>query len=283
MPSFCVTATIDSDKLELAYATWYSLNMSGCEEINAGSQTQVKVFFNDLSSAEHAKSYIKEIQPLTDIKIFEVQEQDWNRKWRESMEPAKLAQGFWVSPLWLPPPLKDDDIWIKIEPKMAFGTGHHETTRLAAQHIISQKKWLPGKSVLDIGTGSGVLCFVADLCGSQKNLGVEIDKDCLINLAENHEQNPPNGNVNFLIGTPSALKDTCRFDLIVMNMLMTESEPLLETVSSILAPGGILIRSGILKDEKDEAINSTCRFPFRLIDQSTENEWWCGTFSKSGD
>ena len=148
------------------------------------------------------------------------------------------------------------------------------------QHIISQKKWLPGKSVLDIGTGSGVLCFVADLCGSQKNLGVEIDKDCLINLAENHEQNPPNGNVNFLIGTPSALKDTCRFDLIVMNMLMTESEPLLETVSSILAPGGILIRSGILKDEKDEAINSTCRFPFRLIDQSTENEWWCGTFSR---
>jgi ribosomal protein L11 methyltransferase len=176
--------------------------------------------------------------------------------------------------------MQPNDVWIKIEPKMAFGTGHHETTRLAAQEILTRKKWLAGKSALDIGTGSGVLCFIADHCGTTQSIGVEIDPCCRENLAENYQQNAPQGIIDFLIGTLACIKDTKAFDMVVMNMIMTESEPLLARVTELLSSGGILVWSGILAYEKESTILSAQKYNLKLAHEKVENEWWCGLFEK---
>ena len=104
------------------------------------------------------------------------------------MKPALLANGFWVSPLWLTPPASAK-YWIKIEPKMAFGTGHHETTRFTAVAIIACRRRINHSRILDIGTGSRVFCFTADACGASSCLGVEIDLQCCENLAEIRREN----------------------------------------------------------------------------------------------
>lgn len=163
---------------------------------------------------------------------------------------------------------------------MAFGTGHHETTRLAAQALIS-KTHLSNSRVLDIGAGSGVLSFAAGFKGASLSVGVEIDPVCLENIAENREANPTSGKAAFIIGSIDALVDKPGFDVVVMNMIRTHSEPLLQKCRELLLPGGFLVWSGILTEESKEVIASAQNKGFSLRFQDRENEWWCGVFTKS--
>jgi len=284
MNSFCVSCVLTPEDRDMAMFYWYSLGLQGTEEISEGDNLQVKIYFADMQTALLAKTDLEKRNVLSPVVISEIIDQDWNAQWRESMKPAKLAPHFWVSPTWLPPSKTESDNWIKIEPKMAFGTGHHETTRLAAKAIIAKKKWMAGKNVLDIGTGSGVLCFVADICGARTCLGVEIDPDCLENLDENRQQNRHDGMIGFTIGTLDCIKNDAVFDMVVMNMLLNESTPCLAQVASLLRPGGILVWSGILVEEKLTATESAADIAScKLTKEKVEHEWWCGMFTKQNE
>jgi ribosomal protein L11 methyltransferase len=275
MAAYRLNAAIDPEQYEMLLFYSYNLGMLGCEEQGTAEGLRVDVYFKDELSAQTA---VEKLKPYCrkNISVEKIEGQDWNAKWRESMKPARLAAGWWVSPLWLPPPAEKH--WIKIEPKMAFGTGHHETTRLAAQAVIAVKRRLKNGRMLDIGTGSGVLCFTAALCGARCCVGVEIDQRCRENLAENRRLNNSVGRIGFLIGRINALKVERPFDLITMNMILTESAPLLEAVAALCAPAGLLIWSGILAEEYARAVELATKHRFSLRAEKRENEWWCGTF-----
>ncbi|MBN1128698.1 MAG: 50S ribosomal protein L11 methyltransferase [Chitinispirillaceae bacterium] len=277
MPSYCLNAVVTPDRFDLLIAQWQEFGMLGCEELNSPEGLRLKVYFKNEFSALQAVKKLNETGGSKDISVEAVEDRDWNAKWRESMKPAKLAAGWYVSPVWLPPP-RSAKQWIKIEPKMAFGTGHHETTRLAAQAIIAQKRLIKGRRILDIGTGSGVLCFVAGLCGARSCVGIEIDYCCRENLAENRGANAYAGKTAFAVGSINCLKGHDIFDVVVMNMLLTESAPLLGAVSTLLAPASLLVWSGILADEYRDAVEIANRHRFSLLSEKKENEWWCGTF-----
>ena len=276
---YCLTCIVTEDQHEIASAIGCENNMGGCVEEQSGSNVKFIFYFQNEDDAKAAAKSFTEILSINSTIEF-VENQDWNAKWKESMEPAQIADGIWVSPKWLEPPSKGRSAWIKIEPKMAFGTGHHETTRLAAQEIITRKNEINKKSVLDIGTGSGILCFTANLAGAALSLGVEIDSCCLENLAENLRDNPPSheSKVNFLIGSLSSLKANAAFDVVIMNMLYIESVPLLGQVKSLLKKNALLIWSGILAEEQNDVIKEAQNFGFKLDNSRIENEWWCGSF-----
>ncbi|KMQ52583.1 Ribosomal protein L11 methyltransferase [Chitinispirillum alkaliphilum] len=248
------------------------------EEIK-GSSAALSFFFRQELKAKSVMEQFKDSLSISECSMEIVENQDWNAKWRETMEPVELTGGFWVSPQWLSPP-ESRKAWIKIEPKMAFGTGHHETTRLAARELINSREWLKEKRLLDIGTGSGVLCFVAQICGSAFSLGLEIDSECRENLAENRELNSVEGGVEFIIGSLECVKIESLFDTVVMNMLYRESVPLLRNVTELLSDSGELIWSGILLEEKDEIIRLARDFGLKIAAESIENEWWCGKFKR---
>ncbi len=279
-PSFRMVLSIPHELYELVIGQCCLLGMEGNEESTAGDRIVLTPYFGDEETARTAEGELRKIDGLEISSIEPVEQRDWLAKWRESMQPARLADGFWVSPTWLTPP-DSAKHWIKIEPKMAFGTGHHETTRLAAAAIIDCAGSLPGRRLLDIGTGSGVLCFTADTCGAASCLGVEIDAQCRENLAENRRDNPAEGRVDFCIGSIDALGVRGCFDFVVMNMLITESAPLLTQVAGLLTPEGSLIWSGILVDEAKEAVDRAGTAGFSLADERCENEWWCGVFKKN--
>jgi ribosomal protein L11 methyltransferase len=279
-PTFSLTVTGTPDTNEMILSSLDRPGFLGCEETGTSPDIRLTAHFWTEQDALLARERIGVLIPDQSLTITRTEPQDWNAKWRESMKPARIARGYYVSPLWLPPPHTARH-WIKIEPKMAFGTGHHETTRLAARAIISLKPFLRNKRMLDIGTGSGVLCFVGDLCGASSLLGVEIDPDCRENIAENLKNNPPAGRIGFLIGSTAALRLTGSFDLAAINMIHTESAPLLCTVYRLLKPGGRIVWSGILADEQQQAIDAAENQGFCLVSDKQENKWWCGVFGKT--
>ncbi|MCX7727543.1 MAG: 50S ribosomal protein L11 methyltransferase, partial [Chitinispirillaceae bacterium] len=256
----------------------------GGEELNnLGDVITLRVYFSNRESALLAKDKFKENFD-GNITILNTDYKEWIKKWRNSIKPVELKKGWWVSPLWRPPVSnvnKEDIHWIKIEPKMAFGTGHHESTRLAAKVIIEGDNLVRGKKILDIGTGSGILSFIAAEIGAKWCLGIEIDRECLENLSENRELNLCRETCSFVIGSVVALKENIKFDVIVMNMLHIEAAPLLSYCKKLVSKDGCLVWSGILKEEKDTSIAVAQQNGFILKEEFTENEWWCGSFYSS--
>ncbi|MCU0608829.1 MAG: 50S ribosomal protein L11 methyltransferase [Chitinispirillaceae bacterium] len=280
MPSYCLTSTVLANQYDSLIAHLSIIGPLGIEEQSgAVGDSIVHAYFKTASIARAAEKIIRQTIPEALTTITEIADQDWNAEWRKSMKPARIASGWYVSPAWLPPRASAKR-WIKIEPKMAFGTGHHETTRLAAQAIISLRKHLKNRTLLDIGTGSGVLCFVADCCGTVSCVGVEIDPNCRENIAENAGQNPATGRIDFIIGTSAELRGKSRFDCVVMNMILTESGPLLDKAYSMLNSSGRLVWSGILCDEHEKVVKLALTHGYVLQSEKTENEWWCGVFMK---
>jgi ribosomal protein L11 methyltransferase len=283
MRAYCLTCELTLEAADLVQAAWYGLGMLGCEEESLGhGMARLKCYFRDSASLHTAEFRLMDISPSLPLSITVVADQDWNATWKKNMRPVSVAGGIWVSPAWLRPPLKQGDRWIKIEPKMAFGTGHHETTRLACKALAGKLGTIgPAPAVLDIGTGSGILCFVADHLKTSFAAGVDKDPVCASNLAENLRKNRPNSRISFAIGTLDILKKTGLFDIAVMNMISSEGMPLLERISLLLKPRGVFIWSGLLLNEKKQIIAEISKKNFTLKNDAKENEWWCAIFNKN--
>jgi ribosomal protein L11 methyltransferase len=278
--TYAIKIQFPVEEQEPAYGVLYSAGMLGCEEQEAADTVTCKAYFADRETAADALRALRKALNATGGEIETVVPQDWIAQWRASMQPARLTENIWVSPTWLKPEMAEGDLWIKIEPKMAFGTGHHATTRLAAAGIVKQQERISGQPFLDIGTGSGVLCFVADHCGADRSIGLEIDMDCQENLAENLTSNPASQPILFIIGTNECLQTHGFFGAIVMNMIRTQSEPLLHSCLHLLRPSGVLIWSGLLCEEKLNAIQAATTCGFNLLEESSEGEWWSGIFQR---
>ena len=279
MDTYSLTTIVSPEIKDLVVAHGYTIGMNGCTEEETAEGVKLILYFTSYSAAEETGREIIRRFPSLQTAITEIADQDWNAQWKASMQPALIAPGIWVSPGWLPPPLSKADHWIKIEPKTAFGTGHHATTRLAARGIAALNGKLPPNfSLLDIGSGTGVLCFVAQTINAGLTIGTDIDPVCAGNLAENSANNPLARRSGFAIGTLAMFKMGAVFDCVVMNMLQIESQPLLDAVTGLLKPYGRLIWSGILIEEKKNIVSDASQKGFALHEETTEEEWWCGSF-----
>jgi len=247
----------------------------GYNETSDGEKIKIKFFYDNIDVANDIQSTMTEKYSAVS-QVCEEENRDWNEEWRKTMQPVKITDNIWVSPKWLEPQMASGEHWIKIEPQMAFGTGHHETTRIAAKLISGHSS---EKSLLDIGTGSGVLAFVAQLAGYKSIMGLEIDETCRDNLQENLADNKGRADIRFVIGSTEKIGDSARFDTVVMNMIRSESMPLLRAVCRMLSQDGILLWSGILVEERDIVVAEAHNCGFTLTDEIVENEWWGGKFT----
>ncbi len=218
-----------------------------------------------LSSTDKKSYYFKQINPellkeLSKLEglSYEVQEhadEDWNAKWKESYKPIKISNKILVSPSWQ----EVDDVYetiIKIYPGMGFGTGTHETTFLCLKlfsEITQRGKLL--RSCLDFGCGSGILGIAHLLTGGKSCDLIDIDEGALINTHQNLELNliEESDNVRVLTSHQKQLaRDS--YDLIFANILQDVLFLEKGFLSNSLAEGGLLILSGILKEQVEETI-----------------------------
>jgi ribosomal protein L11 methyltransferase len=146
-----------------------------------------------------------------------VPDADWDLEWRRGLAPRRIGP-LWVRPSWLAAPGEPE---VAIDPERAFGTGEHATTRLALALLLEGIE--PGDTVLDVGTGSGILALGALRLGAARAVALDLDPVACRTAARNAERNELA--VALFCGTPAALAPAARFDLVVANELQARLAP----------------------------------------------------------
>ena len=199
--------------------------------------------------------------------------EDWDRSWRERQTPVEVTARLTVCPPWVAAPEGAEAV-IRLEAKMAFGTGSHESTRIAA--LLLEEQLMPGATVLDVGTGTGILALYAARLGAGFTAGFDIDPVAGPCLRENLDLNPvAAGHVPaFYVGTLDALRAGALFDLIVVNMIRTETWPYLDDLLARLAPGGRLVFSGQRVEDQPHWMPWLREHAVTVVSERTFGEWW---------
>jgi ribosomal protein L11 methyltransferase len=231
------------------------------------------------------RHYLKSLEkiapdiPRAQIKTASLPEQDWGENWKRFFKPVEVTPRFVVKPPWARVRLKRGQSSIDITPGMAFGTGTHATTHLSI-HALEEslkKKWL---SVLDVGTGSGILSIVAAKLGAKEVWGIDIDGVAVENARENVEKNRVSAIVRIRKGSIEGLHK--KFDVVVANIDLKGLRRMRKPLLNHLKKRGLLILSGILEQEKERIrLHYLETKLLRWIKTTQEGEWACLTFRRS--
>ncbi len=203
------------------------------------------------------------------------QVEDWDRTWRERQEPVAVTAKLTVIPPWLEgisaPHL------IRLTAKMAFGTGLHESTQLAADLLEGlPPSRLQHASLLDIGAGTGILALYAAQLGVAQAFAHDIDPVCGPCMVENAVLNPLPPENRFLgfVGTTDALKPSASFDILVCNMIRSEWWPFRMELIHRLKTGGVLLISGQRLEDRDLVMPWLQDHGFAALREVNKNGWW---------
>ncbi|MDG5765839.1 50S ribosomal protein L11 methyltransferase [Balneolales bacterium ANBcel1] len=207
-----------------------------------------------------------------------VEERNWNEEWEKTIRPQTIGS-FHIHPTWTDEPVPADKIAIAIDPKMAFGTGYHETTRLLL-HLLPGSV-AEGDKVLDMGTGTGILAIGALKLGASEAVGIDLDPWCYDNANENAALNRVAGRLAIRIGSSEQIQDEERFDLILANINRNVLLDLGDELTRRLAPGGRLLLSGILEGDRTAIMAHPAYASLECTDSRQENEWLALVLKKS--
>lgn len=207
--------------------------------------------------------YVKRIIPA----------QNWNAAWESSFEPVVVNNDLVI----IAPFHKDfpkAKYQIIIEPKMSFGTGHHQTTKLMAEALLNVPSF--PTSVLDMGCGTGVLAIIAEKLGAKEVVAIDIEEWAYENTIENAARNGCQ-NIESIRGGVDAIPNK-KFDLILANINKNVLNLQLETYSKNISKNGILFLSGFFTTDADELVQKAKSFGFVYQEQTQEDNWCCLKF-----
>ncbi len=200
--------------------------------------------YEDEKAAKRAKTALGK-----DARIEEIVGDAWRDAWKEHFRPFRLCQGDWVRPPWEEHTARRGEVVLVLEPGRAFGTGLHETTRLVAEAIAMLSKHNT-PTVLDVGTGSGILTLVALVMGAKHVTAIDVDADAVEVAKENAARNGMGDRTAF--STTSVARVRGEFGLVLANIEADVLISMKDALKKRVAAGGRLVLSGILASrEKD--------------------------------
>lgn len=230
------------------------------EELDRGLVDEIQI----LNSSEFEISY----------DVTEIPQVNWNSEWEKNFNPIEVnGECALRAPFHPPFNVKYE---IVIEPKMSFGTGHHETTFMMLQFILEND--FKGKSVMDMGCGTAVLAILAEMKGATKIDAVDIDEWCFENSVENIERNDCN-NISVYQGDASYFEDK-KYEVVIANINRNILLQDMEVYAKSLEEGGDLYLSGFYKEDL-QLITDTCNIlGLTFVENKERNNWIAAKFRK---
>ena len=211
------------------------------------------------------------------IETTTIQDSDWENSWKDYFDILNIGEKFVIVPTWREYENEEGKYVINIDPGMAFGTGRHETTSLCIKNLEKDVK--PHDNVIDVGCGSGILSIAASYLTDGSLKAVDLDKLAVDVSRENFALNNLENRIE--VEEASLLtKETKKYDVIVANILAHIIELMLEDAYKLLEDSGYFITSGIIKDKKDELLEKMLKQGFKLVEETSDNEWYSFVVTK---
>jgi len=231
------------------------------------------IFYFEDKNKKSIKNMIdnKKHQYTSDLKIQEIQYENWHANYKAYFKPVKINDKLMVIPDWYNTKDLDHD-YIKVIPGMAFGTGNHETTQLAIASII---KYIDkGGTVLDLGSGSGILMIAALKFGASNVMAIEHDEDCKENFLSNMQLNNIYNNYTLLFADVLTIENY-NYDVILANINKNIILKLLPRIKKNRTNQCKIILSGLLISDRGDIIDLIEQLGFKLLEENHKGEWIC--------
>jgi len=224
-------------------------------------------FFETREVAEDVRAQLASDFPNARMQVEDVPQQDWSESWKSLIKSVQVGR-LWVGPPWDVDHAPKDKVRLIIEPKMAFGTGDHPTTSLCLEAVDAYLAKHPGASVLDVGTGTGVLAIAARKLGAARVVGMDND-EMSVQLAQENAQ--VNGTPEVELSGKTLEQLPGPFDLVLANILANTLVDLAPLLASKV--GHFLVLSGVLAHQREEVEAAYVREGLTPAGGGSQGEW----------
>ncbi len=206
------------------------------------------------------------------VEATEITDCGWAETWKEHFKPSRLGRRITVKPSWETYAASPDEVVLTIDPGQAFGTGTHETTRMCLRLIEDVFDGAdPPRTVLDVGTGTGILGIAAAMLGAGRVLGIDVDPKAVETAAQNARINGVGDRFESAVTPLGRLTGT--YDLVAANVLAEILADLKAEIGARCAPAGALILSGILTEKADWVAQEYAESGWRLAGRRDDGQW----------
>ena len=212
------------------------------------------------------------LEPLGDLIVKEVLEQDWQNSWKSHFNLLKIGRRIVIKPSWIDYQNQPGEVIIEIDPGMAFGTGYHPTTHTCLQAL---EQWVgTGASVLDLGTGSGILSIASLGLGATRVVALDIDPQAVRAARQNFRRTNTTRQVTLAQGSvPHGVAAPGQFDLVVANISARAIRDRAPFICSTLSAQGVLIASGMIRGQEIEVVGTLQELGYSLIQEWYQEDW----------
>lgn len=256
-----VVRDADTDRAQLL------LHENGSTGVEIRTGARLVAWFRRREDAERARGAVRREMLAARTRLTSAADRDWANEWRRHVRPVRVGR-LWIGPSWLRARAPRGAVALTIEPGMAFGTGDHPTTRLCLEAVEAFCATRDGASVLDIGTGSGLLALVASALGASRVTGIDNDPVAVATARANARVNGL-GAVRFS-GTPlHRVRGT--FDLVVANLTAAALVPLAREL--LARTRGRLALCGIRSRERFRVESAYASCGLSIVGRATRRGW----------
>lgn len=212
------------------------------------------------------------LNPYAKITVSGVNEEDWANSWKAYYKPIKIGDRIVIVPAWEKYTAEPDEIIVRMDPGMAFGTGTHETTRLVIK--LLEKYIKSGMRVADVGCGSGILAICASKLGAKECKAYDIDPVAVKVANENIKDS---GLDNVTCEVSDLLRQVDRsggaYDVICANIVADIIIRMMPDVGALMDESSVILASGIIVERSDDVISKFREYGFKIIERVDENGW----------
>ncbi len=260
---------------EIMIAHLADLGFESFQETDSGFKAYISGENFDKENLEAFSPFAEGENVEFSFSIKKINESNWNQIWESNFEPILIGNCYIRATFHTP--RKDVDYEIVIEPKMSFGTGHHETTSLMVKWLLEIN--MQNMNVLDMGCGTGILAILASKRGAESVLAIDNYIYAYENTLENIKRNDCS-NIKALSGDASLLDGKQLFDIIIANITKNVLIEDMPHYSNSMNNKGLLLVSGFFDDDKNELIKRAEQFDLSVIGEKAEDKWMSLCFRK---